>query len=245
MITKIKNNWLFFKQPEDCILCGINPANETSLCQHCYTDLPWIRYACKRCGIPLNTCDQIDLTCPACLHSPPIFDQAVAPFEYRFPIDQLIQLAKFSNQSHYLNPLAALLCSHLLKPDSSTVKYPMPEMIIPVPIHPKRLQQRQYNQAALLGREIAKRLQIPFNTKLVIKTTNTPHQADLNRKARKKNLRNSFRCTHKPPSSVAIIDDVMTTGTTAAEISRILKASGCLNIYIWTIAHTAKQLHLG
>lgn len=245
MSIKSKNNWLFFNQPSTCILCGLNPADETQLCQPCFADLPWISHACKRCGIPLNTHSQPNLTCPACQKKPPPFEHAIAPFEYRFPIDQLIQLAKFSSQPHYLNPLAELFCSHLLSMDSSTSSEPLPEMIIPVPMHPKRLQQRQYNQAALLGRRIALRLQIPFNSKLMTKTTDTPHQADLDRKARQKNLRNSFQCIEKPPSRIAIIDDVMTTGTTAAELSRVLKRSGCHKVYIWTIAHTAKQLHFG
>ncbi|MBQ0755586.1 MAG: ComF family protein [Amphritea sp.] len=241
MITQFKNKWLLFNQASRCILCELNPANATQLCHSCLTDLPWISHACLRCGIPLNTRDPSPLMCPSCQKKPPPFEQAIAPFEYRFPVDQLIQLAKFSNQSHYLNPLAELLCSHIL---SLGIATQMPELIIPVPMHRKRLLERQYNQAALLGRQVAKKLHIPFNTKLVIKTSDTPHQADLDRKARQKNLRNSFQCSQKPPSSVAVIDDVMTTGTTAAEISRALKRAGCQKVYIWTIAHTAKQLHL-
>ena len=241
MITQLKNNWLLFDQYSQCILCELNPANETQLCHSCFSDLPWISHACLHCGIPLNNHDPSPLSCPSCQNKPPPFEQAIAPFEYRFPIDQLIQLAKFSNQSHYLNPLAELLCSHIL---SLEIASQMPELIIPVPMHRKRLLERQYNQAALLGRQVAKKLHIPFNTKLVIKTSNTPHQADLGRKARQKNLRNSFQCSQKPPLSVAVIDDVMTTGTTAAEISRVLRRAGCQKVYIWTIAHTAKQLHL-
>jgi ComF family protein len=241
MITLLKNNWLLFNQSSLCILCELNLANATQLCHSCLTDLPWISHACLRCGTPLNTRDPSLLMCPSCQKKPPPFEQAIAPFEYRFPIDQLIQLAKFSNQSHYLTPLAELLCSHILNLDTVTQ---MPELIIPVPMHRKRLLERQYNQAALLGRQVAKRLRIPFDTRLVIKNSDTPHQADLDRKARQKNLRNSFQCSQKPPSSVAVIDDVMTTGTTAAEISKALKRAGCQKVYIWTIAHTAKQLHL-
>lgn len=241
MITQIKNNWLLFKQNKLCILCQLNPANETQLCHACSNDLPWIHHACQSCGIPLNIHDPARLTCPSCQNKQPSFEQAISPFEYRFPIDQLIQLAKFGHQSHYLIPLAELLSAYLLNHHLAT---PLPALIIPVPMHRTRLLERQYNQAALLGRQVAKRLQIRFDTTLIMKTTNTPHQADLDRKARQKNLRNSFQCLQKPPASVAVIDDVMTTGTTAAEISKVLKRAGCKKVYIWTIAHTAKQLHL-
>lgn len=237
MFTKTKNNWLFFNQNRLCILCGLHPAASTQICNACLDDLPRIGNACLRCANPLITGKQSQVICPTCQKKLPPFTQVIAPFEYRFPIDQLIQLAKFNGQAHYLNPLAELLSEHLLDK-------PMPELIIPVPLHRKRLQERQYNQAALLAKRVAHNLRIPFSNRLLIKATNTPHQAELDRKARSKNLRNSFHCVGSPPASVAVVDDVMTTGTTAAEISKVLKAAGCQQVYIWIIARTPKELHL-
>ncbi|MDO6562832.1 ComF family protein [Amphritea sp. 1_MG-2023] len=237
MFTQTKNSWLLYNQNRHCILCGLHACATTNLCQACLDDLPWITHACQRCAIPLNSHSSSLAICPQCQQRPPLFDQVIAPFEYRFPIDQLIQLAKFNGQTHYLNPLADLLRLRLQTA-------PRPELIIPVPLHQKRLQQRQYNQAALLAKRLARSLSIPFSHQLLIKAINTPHQADLDRKTRRKNLRNSFHCINPPPASVAVIDDVMTTGTTAAEISRVLKQAGCQQVYIWVIARTAKELHL-
>ncbi|WP_269814587.1 ComF family protein [Amphritea pacifica] len=237
MFAKSKNNWLKFNLTRHCILCRQQTISQTRICDDCLTDLPWIGNACQRCANPLSNAQLPHLICAQCQKKPPPFEQVITPFEYRFPIDQLIQLAKFNHQPHLLNPLAELLSLQLQNT-------PLPELVIPVPLHPKRLQQRQYNQAALLAKKIARNLDIPFSNRLLIKTENTPHQAELDRKARRKNLRNSFQCCGSPPSSIAIVDDVMTTGTTAAEISRELKAAGCQRVYIWIIARTAKELHL-
>jgi len=237
MFIQNKNRWLFFNQSKLCILCGLYPASSSQVCHACLADLPRIGNACLRCANPLTLSQQSQVICPACQQKAPPFTQVVAPFEYRFPIDQMIQLAKFNGQPHYLNPLAELLSEHLRDK-------PMPELIIPVPLHRKRLQERQYNQAALLAKRVARNLGIPFSNRLLIKTENTPHQAELGRKARSKNLRNSFCCSGSPPASVAVVDDVMTTGTTAAEITRVLKAAGCQQVYIWIIARTPKELHL-
>lgn len=236
MITHYKNSWLLLNQNSHCILCGLQPADDRQICQACLVDLPWIGNACQRCAEPMHHASG-SFICPQCQQKPPPYEQAIAPFEYRFPIDQLVQLAKFNGQTHYLRPLAELLSLRLQTE-------PRPELIIPVPLHRKRLQERQYNQAAIVAKHLARRLNIPFSNKLLLKTENTQHQADLNRKARRKNLRNSFQCVSAPPTSVAIVDDVMTTGTTAAEISRVLKQAGCQQVYIWIIARTAKELHL-
>ncbi|UTW03817.1 ComF family protein [Amphritea atlantica] len=237
MFTKSKNYWLYFNHTRHCILCGLNAASDTLICPGCLADLPWIGNACQHCANPIVTGKQSRVICPSCQKKPPPFEQVIAPFEYRFPVDQLIQMAKFNGQAHLLNSLAELLSLQL---QNET----MPELIIPVPLHQKRLQERQYNQAALLAKKIARKLDIPFSNRLLIKTENTPHQAELDRKARRKNLRNSFHCIGSPPHSVAVVDDVMTTGTTAAEISRVLKAAGCQQVYIWIIARTSKELHL-
>ena len=236
MIKQFKNNWLLFNLNQPCILCGLRPPAEAQICQACLDDLPWIGNACLRCAEPMHH-TALSFICPQCQQKSPPFKQVITPFEYRFPIDQLVQLAKFNGQTHYLNPLAELLSRRLQAA-------PMPELIIPVPLHSKRLQERQYNQAALVAKHLARKLGIPFSNTLLIKTANTQHQADLDRKARRKNLRNSFQCVGTPPTSVAVVDDVMTTGTTAAEISRVLKQAGAQQIYIWVIARTAKELHL-
>ncbi|RTE65089.1 ComF family protein [Amphritea opalescens] len=235
MIKQFKNNWLLFNLNRPCILCGIRPSTEAHLCQDCLDDLPWIGSACQRCAEPMHT--DAALICPQCQKRSPSFNQVITSFEYRFPINQLVQLAKFNGQTHYLNPLAELLGRRVQTA-------PKPDLIVPVPLHPKRLHERQYNQAALVAKHLARQLGVPYSNRLLVKTKNTRHQADLNRKMRRKNLKSSFQCRGTPPASIAVVDDVMTTGTTAAEISRILKQSGCQQVYIWVIARTAKELHL-
>ena len=111
--------------------------------------------------------------------------------------------------------------------------------MIPVALHKNRLRQRGFNQSALLARQLGKLLNIPVDTKPLIKNRKTKPQAQLSLNQRGQNLRNSFSLTQGiGAQNVAIVDDVVTTGATASEIAKILKRNGVDYIQIWGIAHT-------
>ena len=113
-----------------------------------------------------------------------------------------------------------------------------PELLIPVPMHRKRLQRRGYNQAALLCRHLSDELTIPWSHKLVAKCRDTRPQASLTLKQRQHNLRGCFTVTAKhSPSHICIIDDVLTTGATAQELAQTLRKQGARQIQVWTLAH--------
>ena len=240
MFLKYKNNWLLFNQKKPCVLCRQTTENPDAICSGCAADLPWLTLCCNRCALPLNSTPEHPTLCPDCLKKPPPFTQIIAPFEYRFPIDQMILQAKFNNRSYLLPPLAYLLADKLKQ--SMTEHSRIPDLIIAVPLHPSRLLERQYNQSAILAKIVAQQLNIPLSNNLLIKQNKTPHQASLDHKTRQKNLKDSFRCLSTPPTSVAIIDDVVTTAATVTEISRLLLRKGCQNVDIWAIARTGKEL---
>jgi ComF family protein len=112
---------------------------------------------------------------------------------------------------------------------------------MPVPLSCERFRQRGYNQALEIARRIEGHLQIPLCTDALVRTRDTAEQAGLNRKERRKNLRNAFAVEgHALPRHVAVIDDVVTTGSTANEIARILRKAGVRRVQVWAIARAGR-----
>lgn len=231
-------NWLFNTR---CLLCHDKVNLNKNICLPCEHQLPWNYFACHWCASPLEKPASFDanhITCGQCLTHPPLFDCAHAAFSYQAPIAQCITQLKFNQNLIYSTLLSGLLFDFL------HIHYqnkPFPQAIIPVPLHRKRLIERGYNQAIELAKPLAKLLKIPlfFDFCERIKPTATQTLASAN--ARRLNLKNAFRVT-KPHTltHVAIIDDVLTTGSTATAVSEALKQSGILQVDVWAIAKTIK-----
>jgi ComF family protein len=119
-----------------------------------------------------------------------------------------------------------LMCERLAAPSVR-----LPQLLLPVPLHARRLRERGFNQAQELTRILSTHLSIPVDTQSLCRTRNTTAQSGLTKKDRRQNIRNAFTLTSKINSShVAIIDDVMTTGHTVNEIAKTIKASGVSEI---------------
>lgn len=223
------SNWLF---PHRCLTCATAISGDRlPVCDPCYSELPFQQHCCDQCGQLLNT--QQDY-CGRCIKSPPPFDLCFCPFRYESPISDHIQQLKYAEQVELAKPLAKLLATEILDND-----LPLPEILLPVPIHLKRLRRRGFNQSLEICKHLSRELNIPYTNQLIEKTRDTPAQAGLRRKDRRAIVRNSFRLKENfTKKSVAIIDDVFTTGSTAAEIAKILKRNGVDYVYIWGLAHT-------
>jgi len=176
------------------------------------------------------------LHCGECLENPPPFQQTIAPFYYSAPIRQWITGFKHHSQLH-----SGWLLGHLLLETlrDHYLDAPLPEVILPIPLHWRRLLWRGYNQSAELGKQLAKGLDIPCRSDLIKRIRSTNSQQDLSREQRLRNLENAFRFAPKKPfTRVALLDDVVTTGSTAREISRLLQQNGVTEIHLWAIART-------
>jgi ComF family protein len=169
--------------------------------------------------------------CGQCLKQLPAFDQVHAPFLFQDAMRYLIHGLKFQQRFQNARLLGALLA------DSLDTTEPLPQLIIPVPLHPARYRERGFNQAIEIGRTIAKQLQIPLELSACHRRRDTPHQTSLTAKQRRKNMRNAF-ALRKPLAvqHVAILDDVMTSGTTVNEMAKILRKGGATRIDVWTCA---------
>jgi ComF family protein len=225
--------------PGTCILCQAQSKRPLDLCFDCEQDLPMLGNCCQQCAMPLETNHSL-LTCGQCLQTPPDFDRIIALFPYQMPIARLINDLKFQQRLANANVLGTLFAKRLATHYSSST---LPELIIPVPLHKERLKERGYNQALELARPISRILDIPINYQLCQRIRNTEHQTVVGALERRKNLRGAFFTVKSVPAHVAIIDDVLTTGSTVNELAKCLRTAGATQIDIWTIARTILGNH--
>lgn len=198
------------------------------LCRPCRASLPDLRHACLRCALPLPVGG---VACGACQRHPPPIDAAFAPFRYEEPIAHLIKTLKFGSRHPVARLLGGLLAEGL------GGRTDLPEAIIPVPLHPGRYRERGFNQALEIGRELAVRLSLPLAESLCRRVRATSAQAALAARERRSNLRRAFVVAGRLPfRRVAILDDVMTTGTTVYELARALRRAGAESVEVWVCA---------
>lgn len=219
-----------------CLLCGHSLHDGQLICQGCHSDLHWLIGACPQCAEPLpNKANDSALPCCGkCLHKAPHFNQTLAPLQYLFPINFLVSQLK-----HQAKPDLLQLCSDLfLHRFEEKILAQPPQLIIPVPLHRNRLYQRGYNQATEWARYLSKQLNIPVDQDLCTRLLDTPHQQGLTAKQRHRNLARAFRVKPHKVRSVAIVDDVMTTGTTLNCLAKELRKSGITHIENWCLART-------
>jgi ComF family protein len=162
---------------------------------------------------------------------PPAFERCLSPFVYQAPLDHLLLGLKFNGRLAQARLLGELMADWLI----SVVDAP-PDHIIPVPLHNTRLRERGFNQSQELARPIAKRFGLPLNTADVRRIRATPQQSDLSRKERLKNIKGAFEVRRPLNGHVVIVDDVMTTGSTAHELSRTLLNAGVERVEVWVCA---------
>jgi len=146
----------------------------------------------------------------------------------------LVSAAKFRGR---LN--VARLLSECLLLSLRERMVPLPELLIPVPLHPRRLSERGYNQALEVARPLGRTLRVRLDTASCIRVQATAPQAGLEKEARKRNIRGAFQ-TIRPPSArhVALVDDVVTTGSTVSELTKVLKQAGVERVDVWAVART-------
>ena len=220
--------------PTHCLLCcEITP--NAALCEGCLNELPWLMDNCYQCGLPFEKPAFPTTRCGACVTQPPPFEKTIALFQYQSPITHFISQLKFNHRLLYAHLLGTLLSKKI---DTS------PDCIIPIPLHYKRLRQRGFNQSVEIARPIAKKRNIPINIDAFVRCKNTQPQATLPARDRAFNIKKAFK-QQKPFTAkhVAIIDDVMTTGNTITEFSKLLKRSGVAHIEAWCCARAISPSH--
>lgn len=214
--------------PTACLLCRAETDHPGVLCRDCFLDLPVIRNGCVLCGAPVFE----DPLCGACIRRPPRLDRTIAACLYSYPVDALIQRFKYDQKLWAASPLVTCL---LEKINSEAVC--LPDVLLPVPLHRRRLYLRGYNQSREICRILSRHLSIPVDEEAVHRLRHTPEQSRLTAAQRRKNVRGAFRARPGVDyRSVAIVDDVVTTAATANEITKILKQAGVERVELWALA---------
>lgn len=224
-LTQI-SQWFF---PFICCLCK-TPCSNQRICEECQHALPWLTQCCQQCALPLA---QNMAICGDCQKNRRYFDHSVSLFHYQAPVVHVITQFKFHQNLTYGKLLAELM---LLKLKKHYQNHTLPQAIIPVPLHKKRLRQRGFNQALELAKPLAKSLCIPLLLKPIKRTRHTAQQSQLNNTQRRKNIRNAFLVSATLPEHIAIVDDIVTTASTINELSQTLKQHGVKRIDVWSIA---------
>ena len=218
--------------PTRCFLCNDKCTQKKILCQDCVRNLPFLSATCELCATTLTA--SVERLCGACLISPPAYDRLITLFEYHYPINSFIIRLKFHQQLRYARLLGELFADTLQKYYQHR---PLPECIIPVPLHADRLKERGFNQSTEIAKPIAKILGVPIVHHVAYRTKSTLSQSKLPKKIRKQNIQAAFLVRNQPPfQHIALLDDVTTTGQTLQELSKTLKAAGVITIDSWCIA---------
>lgn len=223
---------------ERCYIC--NTKSKSTLCKHCHNSFPKNEKYCLHCKRPTHKTNTI---CGHCQTSPPQYQLCVAPYRFEGILKTLIHSIKFNQGNHYIRPLTYLLSEHLIQAYSSDT---WPEQLIYVPSHPNRIKERGFCQTKTMSNHLLKNLhqkmgntsppQAHNNPLIKIKHTQTQHS--LSRKERLNNQKNSYSVNASIAKHVALFDDVMTTGSTIENCTKLLLKAGAERVDIWVIART-------
>ena len=224
-----------------CLLCD-SPAGAGAVesdpgapvCDACIRGLPALPPVCPTCAAPSPSA----AVCGACIAHPPSFDATIAIWRYTFPLDRLVLALKF----HAGFSLAPFFAGRLAggvrasrTSDGLTVS--APDLLLPMPLHRRRLAERGFNQSVEIARPLARMLGCRMQTGGVTRVRPTVPQTELDPRDRRKNVRGAFRCELDLTGlRVAVVDDVMTTGATLEELARTLRRAGAADILNLVVA---------
>ncbi len=173
--------------------------------------------------------------CGQCLASAPDFDATHALYRYEFPIDRMLQRYKYGHSLAMADTFGKLLAIELKQRNATA----LPDLLIPMPLHPKRLQERGFNQSLEIARVVAKQLNIKLDSSACQRIKLAPPQASLPLKQRVKNMKGAFACNANLEGlKIALLDDVMTTGASMNALAKAVKAAGAHEVECWVVART-------
>jgi ComF family protein len=234
--TNYLNTFLDLFFPKTCPGCGKIISSDEFFCPDCDKALVFIRPPlCPICGIPLESGESH--ICGQCLKESPFFKAGRSCAIYDEPLSNAIINFKYQGVTALAKPFSMIM----LKALSSFIKTASVDLILPVPLHIKRLRQRGFNQALLLANELGKNLKLPVKGLVLKKAKQTFPQVGLSQAERRKNVRGSFKVIFPEDvkdKNILLVDDVFTTGTTVNECSKVLIKAGARGVFVVTLART-------
>ena len=223
--------------PGLCWLCRMPLAcAHWGICSRCSSALPKPPPCCPRCGLPSANTHTL---CGRCLQRPPLWDALLFVTDYCPPLSHLVQRFKFNGTVALAPALARLLLLRVLEVRRNNRPQPKPDCIVSVPLHSRRAWRRGFNQSCLLAHSLSRWLQCDYYPKGIIRIRAAQTQHQLTARQRRNNLKGAFRVDFPVAGRhIIIVDDVVTTGSTVAEIARLLKKQGAATIQVWCLCRT-------
>jgi ComF family protein len=232
MFQKMLRQLSAWLAPYTCVLCHSPGERRQDLCQACLNELPILPQSCPRCATILSHSAAL---CGICLKKLPVVDKPHVLFRYQTPITKFIMELKFHANLANARLLGELMTSAIRQ--QWYIDQALPQLLIPVPLHPQRLQERGFNQALEISRPIIKSLPLTLDYLSCSRHKNTAAQARQPAKARQQNLRDAFQINADfSGKHIAILDDVITTGSTLRSFALALKKAGASQIDLWCCA---------
>ncbi|MFM2130162.1 MAG: hypothetical protein RL477_1708 [Pseudomonadota bacterium] len=225
--------------PPQCLACGALAEGEAALCAECFSRMSFLSEPkCAACGYPFAVGEAASGSlCGACLRRHPEFDRARAVFVYDDASRGLIIGFKHADRIHAAPAFARWLARAGAELIAGC------DVIVPVPLHRRRLFARRYNQAALLALALGRLAGRPCEPRLIVRTRATPSQGGLGRLGRARNVRGAFAIAaggQVAGRRVLLVDDVYTTGATVEEAARVLKSGGAAAVDVLTLARVVR-----
>ena len=229
-LIKIIKNLIY---PRVCPLCNeIIDNGSDKTCRACKSVIPYISSpTCFKCGKEID--DDKKEYCEDCTQKPKLYIRGFPAMNYVPPVRESVADFKYRNKSSY----ADFFSYEIIKIHGRDIAQLAPEVLIPVPVHDKKLKTRGYNQAALLAKRLGEPLGIKVDEEILKRSVNTLPQKQLAPEERQKNLERAFILTEKKVQyrKVMLVDDIYTTGATIEACTKLLKAAGVKEIYYTSI----------
>ncbi len=220
--------------PAACLLCGKTVHRHIDLCRDCEAALPYNRPACLCCGSPAAE-GVPTMRCGFCLgHRWPV-ESCTTLLRYEGAAADLVTRFKYQSSLASGRTLSLLLAEYL---KNTWAGGPFPELLIPVPLHWRRLFARGFNQSLEVAKVLARELELPLDQRCCRRVRPTARQVGLDEEQRRQNLQGAFHCDFGAaavPGRVAIVDDVLTSGATATALATLLQEAGS-QVHLWCLA---------
>ena len=219
--------------PKTCPFCDRIIKREQDICVECYSKLRYIEEPyCKKCGKQLHK-QEVEY-CYDCATSIHIYKKGMAVFAYNDMVSKSIYRFKYHNRRYYAKAYGYAMAKRC----GEMIKSWQPDVLIPVPIHSKKMQKRGYNQAELIARELSALINIPIDNRCLRRTRHTKAQKELNRNERKKNLEKAFKISSNVVEykKIVLIDDIYTTGSTIDECAKVLMEAGVKEVFFISLS---------
>ncbi len=222
--------------PTKCPVCSSIIRAGNHLCFKCWGDIDFITDpSCQKCSYPFEFDIGMDSLCGSCIENEHYFDSAISVMRYGDASKRIVHKLKYSDKAHIAKNVARLMYARIKK-DLNDI-----DIIVPVPMHRKKIRRRLYNQSALIASHLSGISNIPSIANCLIKIRHHAPQTGLRSALRKNNVKNSFSVnknytSHIHNKNILLVDDVYTTGATVDECSKVLKQSYSNKVSVITLA---------